>query len=196
MCPACIEQVETEMKIPIFASLSIALLGAALMATMGALPAKGANTPPPPPVLPKMGKIPNPPSAGNALPKPLKPGAMPSLPKSAPVMSNPIALPKSPMAGWRVISSKALGVSTLLQLDGAVVCLADTGAGESGAVMDFFSKNNMTVALLPGASVDELLSPFQKGRCDVLVVKASQAKRQLAAVNAADAYLLLSGAIE
>ena len=184
------------MKKPIFASLSIAVLGAALMAIMGALPAKGANTPPPPPVLPKLGKIPNPPSAGTVLPKPLKPGALPSLPKMAPGPSNPTALPESPMAGWRIISAKALGVSTLLQLDGAVVCLADTGAGESSAVMEFFTKNNMSIELFAGASVDELQSPFQQGQCDVLVVEAAKAQSQLSAINASDAYLLLSGIIE
>ena len=85
---------------------------------------------------------------------------------------------------------KTLGVSSALELDGSIVCVAE-GTTTKLNLQDFFRQNRMQLEILAHEETSEVYGAYERGRCDATTID----KSQLAAVRSAfadpDAHLIL-----
>src|SRR6266566_4034823 len=75
--------------------------------------------------------------------------------------------------GQGFLVRKALNVESALELDGKSFCLQTGTTGELN-VADYFRANNMTYSAVELASLDEILTAYDGGRCDVFATDVSQ----------------------
>ena len=74
--------------------------------------------------------------------------------------------------GQGFMVNKSLGVDSVLDLDGASICV-QTGTTTELNMADYFRSNGMTYEAIPGSTSDETREGLDAGRCDALTTDAS-----------------------
>jgi general L-amino acid transport system substrate-binding protein len=74
--------------------------------------------------------------------------------------------------GQGFMATKALGVSSATELDGATVCI-QTGTTTELNLADFFRSNNMSYEAVPVETGSEAVAQYLAGACDVFTTDAS-----------------------
>ncbi len=96
--------------------------------------------------------------------------------------------------GQGFLVRKALNVESALELDGKSFCLQTGTTGELN-VADYFRANNMTYSAVELASLDEILTAYDGGRCDVFATDVSQLHAERLKLAKPDEHVILPDVI-
>ena len=96
--------------------------------------------------------------------------------------------------GQGFLVRKALNVESALELDGKSFCLQTGTTGELN-VADYFHANNMTYSAVELASLDEILTAYDGGRCDVFATDVSQLHAERLKLAKPDEHVILPDVI-
>jgi general L-amino acid transport system substrate-binding protein len=96
--------------------------------------------------------------------------------------------------GQGFLVRKALNVESAIELDGRSFCLQTGTTGELN-VADYFRANNMTYSAVELASLDEILTAYDGGRCDVFATDVSQLHAERLKLAKPDEHVILPDVI-
>jgi general L-amino acid transport system substrate-binding protein len=96
--------------------------------------------------------------------------------------------------GQGFLVRKALNVESALELDGKSFCLQTGTTGELN-VADYFRANNLTYSAVELASLDEILTAYDGGRCDVFATDVSQLHAERLKLAKPDEHVILPDVI-